>query len=420
MSKPGHARCPRDSRCAAPSPRPATPTTTRRRARLQRDDRPPPGADRALRRRGRRDRRGRASRASTSAAARDPRRRPQRRRPGQRRRRPGDRPLRRCAVCASTRPRASARVRGGSLLGDVDHATHAVRPGAAERDHLHHRRRRPHARRRARPPHARLRPDDRQPARGRRRARRRPARARASATRTRPVLGAARRRRQLRRRRRRSRSALHPVGDGARRPDAVAARARRRGHARLSTTSSRDGAGRSSTASSCSSRCRRGRRSRRSCTGRRCAASSGAYTDPEADGRLRRPARAPRQPALHGVGRMPFPALELVLRRALPARAPVVLARGLRQRADRRGDRAHVRARPRKLPTMQSTHAPVPDRRRGRARRQGRHRVGLPRRAVRAGHRRRRPRPGERGRAARLDASATTRRCTRTRWAAPT
>ncbi len=45
----------------------------------------------------------------------------------------------------------------------------------AERHHLDHRRRRPHARRRARSPHARLRPDDRQPARGRRRARRRPA-----------------------------------------------------------------------------------------------------------------------------------------------------------------------------------------------------------------------------------------------------
>ena len=63
-----------------------------------------------------------------------------------------------------------------------------------------HRRRRPHPRRRHRLPHAQVRPDDRQPARGRRRAGRRQLRHRQQGRAPRSLLGAARRRRQLRRR----------------------------------------------------------------------------------------------------------------------------------------------------------------------------------------------------------------------------
>ena len=254
-----------------------------------------------------------------------------------------------------------ARVLGGSLLGDVDHATPPVRAGAAERDHLHDRRRRHHARRRARPPHPRRRADDRQPDRGRRRARRRPARAHQrvrapdlfwalrggggnfgvvvsfsfSLREVADVLAG---------------PTLWPMeaapavmrafdtlhGDA---PDIVGGfflflevppdpsfPAELHGQRMCGDRLVRDRPGRH-------------RRLRRP-AGRRAA------------GAARRAADA-------------VPGVELGLRRPLSARAPVVLARGLLRRADRRGDRRALRAR-RAAADDAVEHAPVPDQRRGR------------------------------------------------------
>ena len=66
------------------------------------------------------------------------------------------------------RPRQPDRPRRRRLhLGRGRRRHQRARPRDAERDHLDHRRRRPHARRRPRPPDPQVRPDDRQPARGR-------------------------------------------------------------------------------------------------------------------------------------------------------------------------------------------------------------------------------------------------------------
>ena len=309
-----------------------------------------------------------------------------------------------------------ARVLGGSLLGDVDHASASVRPRAAERDHLHDRRRRHHARRRARPPHPRRRPDDRQPDRGRRRARRRPARAHERVRAARPVLGAARRRRQLRRRR----VVLVLAAGGRRR----ARRARRCGRWRRRRPSCAPSTPTwrrrptSSAASSCSSRCRPPRRSRRSCTGSKMCGIAWCVTDPDAtdvfDDLL-----AAAKPALHGVQRMPFPAWNSAFDGLYPPGHQWYWRADFVSRAHRRGDRPALRAR-REAAHDAVEHAHVPDQRRGGAGRQGRHGVGLPRREVRLGVRRRRPRPGQGGADRATGPSPTTRRCTRTRWAAPT
>ena len=61
--------------------------------------------------------------------------------------------------------------------------------------------------------------------------------------------------------------------------------------------------------------------------------------DPAQADKALEPVRA-LSPALYGVGPMPYPAAAERVRRALPAGAPVVLARRLRERAAGRGDRA--------------------------------------------------------------------------------
>ena len=104
---------------------------------------------------------------------------------------------------------------------------------------------------------------------------------------------------------------------------------------------------------------------------------------------------------------------------ALPAGRPVVLARRLRQGDPRRGGRAPRPVR-RRDADLEVDHAPVPDRRRRPRPRPVRHRLELPRRELGLGLRRRRPRPGQRRRDPAAGASTTTRRCTRTRPAAPT
>ena len=120
----------------------------------------------------RRHRRGEL-RPRAGSARRDPRRRPQRPRPRQLRRRAGDRPVDDEERARRSRRAGTVRVDAGCTSGDVDHATHAVRPGRALRHRLDDRRRRPDARRRHRVSHAQVRPHDRQPARGRRRPGRR-------------------------------------------------------------------------------------------------------------------------------------------------------------------------------------------------------------------------------------------------------
>ena len=298
-------------------------------------------------------------------------------RPGQRRRRPGDRPL--GDARRDRRPGVEGRARARRVAaGRRRPRVPPVRPRAAERDHLHDRRRRHHARRRARPPHPRRRPDDRQPDRGRRRARRRPARAHERVGAARPVLGAARRRRQLRRRR----VVLVHAAGGRRR----ARRARRCGRWRRRRPSCAPSTPTwrrrptSSAASSCSSRCRRARRSRSELHGRKMCGIAWCVTDPDAtdvfDDLL-----AAAKPDLHGVAADAVPGLELRLRRPLPARAPVVLARGLRLASSpTRRSPLHCEHGA-KLPTMQSSMHMYPINGAAGAGRQGRHGVGLPRRA---------------------------------------
>ena len=136
---------------------------------LERRDRPPPGADRALRRRGRRRRRA-APRARARAGGRRARRRPRRRRPRGQRRRPGDRPL--ADEGHRGRPRAAHRPRRGRrAVGRARRGHAGARPGDRRRHRHPHRHRRPHARRRHRLADAPARRDGRQPARRRRSSR---------------------------------------------------------------------------------------------------------------------------------------------------------------------------------------------------------------------------------------------------------
>ena len=179
----------RSCRLPGPADRPrATPDYDEAAHGLQRDDRPPPGADRALRR------------APTTS-------------PGRSRFarehglplavRGGGHNGAGLGTCddgvvidlsllrdVEVDPQArTVRVGGGCTWGEVDRATGEHGLATPERDHLDHRRRRPHARRRPRPPDARVRPGDRQPARGGRRAGRRRARCARAPTSTRTCSG---------------------------------------------------------------------------------------------------------------------------------------------------------------------------------------------------------------------------------------
>ena len=138
-------------------------------------------------------------------------------------------------------------------------------------------------------------------------------------------------------------------------------------------------------------RCRPRRPSRRSCTCRRCAASSGATRlDPEQADEPLAPGRA-LEPALDGVQPMPFPAASR-LRRPLPARRPVVLARRLRRGDPRRGDRSATSSTARSCRRCSRPCTSI----RSTGRRSAwpeRHGLGLPGRELGAGHRRRRSGP---------------------------
>ena len=97
-----------------------------------------------------------------------------------------------------------------------------------------------------------------------------------------------------------------------------------------------------------------------------------------------------------GLAPMPFDVLQSAFDPLLPGRPAVVLAGGLLHRDLRRGHRVH-RKYGAQLPTGHFHHAPVPDRRRSEPRAAGRDRLRLPRRRLGRRHRRRRPRPGQRG-----------------------
>ncbi len=265
-------RAARADRFRGAADRPRGPRLRRGPQGLQRDDRQAARADRALRRPRRRGQ-GDRLRARARPAARRPRRRAQRRRAGDVRRRRRDRPL--AAARHRGRPAGAHRPRRRRLhVGRGRPRDRRARPGDPERHHLDHRRRRPHARRRPRPPDARVRAGDRQPARGRARARERRARPCERGRAPRPVLGDPRRRRQLRRRH------VVPVppargGEHLRRPDVLGRRGRAPRCSRPTASSCRARRA-SSTASSRSARCRRPRRSPRSSTCARSAASCGA------------------------------------------------------------------------------------------------------------------------------------------------
>ena len=132
---------------------------------LQQHDRPLPATHRPLRGRGRRDRRG-ALRPRARPVARDPRGRPQRPRARHLRRWAGDRPLR-DAQGAGRSCRAHRACRGRLYLGRHGPREPRLRPGGAERHHLHHRGGGPHPGRGQRLPQPPLWADHRQPARGR-------------------------------------------------------------------------------------------------------------------------------------------------------------------------------------------------------------------------------------------------------------
>ena len=313
----------------------------------------------------------------------------------------------------------TVRVGGGCTWGDVDHATHAFGLADPERHHLDDRRRRAHARRRHRPPHPQVRADHRQPARGRDGARRRHAsreRRRAS----RPVLGDPRRRRQLRR--------GHlvplppaPVGTVFGGPDALAARATRprcmRCYREFMPAAPRELNGFFAFLTVPPAA-----RSRRSCTDARCAASSGATPGSEEDAAAGDRAAARRRAGAAActasrrcrTRRCRASSTRSTRRATSGTGGPTSSTRSPTRRVD-----LHVRFGA-ELPTLEVDDAPVPDRRRGARRRHVRHGLELSRRQLGAGHRRRRPRPGERGRDPALDASATARRCIPTRRAAPT
>jgi hypothetical protein len=125
--------------------------------------------------------------------------------------------------------------------------------------------------------------------------------------------------------------------------------------------------------------------------GRKACAIVWCYTGPHdrADNILA-PVREYGSPLVVGLHDMPFTALQSAF--ALPGRAAVVLARRLLPGDQRRRDRRAPRVRG-AAPDRALHDAPLPDRRRRRPRRAGRHRLRLSRRRLGGRHRRGRPRP---------------------------
>ena len=319
---------------------------------LQRDDRQRPRADRALRRRRRRDRRGRASPATTASTL------------AVRGGGHNGAGLGSCDDGAGHRPLAHARRprRSRGPHGPRWRAAHAgrrrprhprLRPGHSQRDHLHDRRRRAHPRRRASATSPAVRPHDRQPARGGHGAGGRQLRHRQRGRAPGPLLGDPRRRRQLRRRHLLP-FQLHPVStvyggpmlwplDGPPRCCAGTATSCRSAPEDLNGffafLSVPPGAA-----------LPRGAARQKMCgvvwcyTGPLDQADDGPRARRASSGRPRSTASAP----------MPYPGAAAHVRRALPARLPVVLAGGLRRRADRRGDRPSTSSTARQLPDAAS------------------------------------------------------------------
>ncbi len=146
-----------------------------------------------------------------------------------------------------------------------------------------------------------------------------------------------------------------------------------------------------------SSRSRPARRSRRSCTFRRCAASSGATRAPadEAD-EVFAPVRAIGSRRCDGVGTMPFPALKPRSTRSTRPGIQWYWRADFFEELTDEVDRSRTSSTAPQLPTPAVDDAPVPDRRRGAPRRADANRVQLPRCELGRGDRRRRSRSGER------------------------
>ena len=219
----------------------------------------------------------------------------------------------------------TARVQGGATWGAGRRRHPRPRPGHPGRHHRQHRGRWAHPRRRARLPVPQARSDDRQPDRGRGRARRRPSGDRIGVPAPGSVLGAARRRRQLRR------------GHLVHLPAAPRAQRHLRAH-RLAGVGHRR---RAELVPRLHSRPGRGPvRLLRHHDGPACRSLPGGV--PPAEGVLGRlvlhrrsgpgrrgvrSGRARLQPAFEGLGEAPYPGAAVHLRRSVPHRAAVVLAR---------------------------------------------------------------------------------------------
>ena len=216
--------------------------------------------------------------------------------------------------------------------------------------------------------------------------------------RARSLLGDSRRRRQLRRRH----VVLVPRVSGVDRAGrAGALRHRRRGRAaQLVPRLHARAAGRARAASSRSSRSRRGRPSRRSCISARSAGSCGRYNGEE-DSPALKAARSWGTPLLDGIAPLPMPAWNSAFDGVYPAGDQWYWRGEFVRRDPGRRDRAARRVR-RGDADVEVDDAPLPDRRRAVTRRQRRDGVGVSRRGVGAGHRRRRSRSCERRRDPRL------------------